>query len=161
MSADFAAIGQRWLREGLISFDGMYTWQPNKEGKPSITCVPSDVGNICFSFLDDEDLLRASSTSLTFLKAYYKYFRASRKNTGHDVRSIISLAKLGYTFPSITHLNLSLPYKSPDFQYLSPTFFPSLQRLHLNYICVHMLPVHPKVTFLRLEGCSYFGRENL
>ena len=122
--------------------------------KPSFTTIPSDVVNICLSFLDDADLLRANSTSSTFLRGYFKFYRASNKMVPTHLRMILSWAKRGYIYSSITHLDVCLPHNSTDFKYLVNQSFPNLTSLKLEYVCVNSLPINPTIEALSLVGCT-------
>ena len=139
--------------------NNMNTWQPRDRTKPSLTSIPTDLVNECLSFLSDEDLTSSSSTCLMFLKAFYRFFRASSKTTEVDFRGIISASKLGYSFGAITYLNIMLPYNSSDVSCISASNFPALRRLELNYFLVNLLPVNPNITWLRLVGCKFIGQK--
>ena len=56
-------------------------------------------------------------------------------------------------------MNIMLPSDSFDYKYLSPKEFPLLKRLQLNFVCVNSFPTNPNVTFLRLNGCSIYGKK--
>ena len=137
----------------------MNTWQPRDRTKPSLTSIPTDLVNTCLSFLRDEDPTRSSSTCLMFLKAFYRFFRASSKTTEADFREIISASKLGYSFCAITYLNIMIPHNSSDFSCLSASNFHALSRLQLKYFLVNLLPVNPNITWLRLVGCKFSGQK--
>ena len=150
---------QRWLSGDFVLFDAISRWQPKDENKTSFTRIPTFLVNICLSFLTDEDLLCSCCTCSIFLRGLYKFYRGSKKKTEEDFRGILSVAKLGYVFSAITYLNIMLPYDSFDFKYLSPREFPLLKKLQLNFVCVNSLPTHPNVTFLRLNGCTFYAKK--
>ena len=124
-----------------------------------LSSLPADVIAYCFRFVTDDDLRRARWTSRLFLGSYCRYYAGSDTPTVHECRSYISLCELGYQFPSVTSLNIQLPYNSFLFKHLTIKNFPKVKKLTVNYIHLGCMPHNENVTTLRMIDCTFNGRK--